>query len=208
MANHALASACLVLHATATGAGVHLFTSSLPPAVAKASPLQAQPLAQRLQLWSPGKPRRPPGSRAASGFPPKSTPPSATRAFPHPRRRLGCAARQPDLPRRRRRDRAARNSAASQARLDLRPQLPAAHYRRPRLRSPRRGAQTGSSSHDSPLPTHPLQGPAPRFGGDGGRPDPSARTRRRPHRRTPGDAETARFSPLKTPLPRKRSPSS
>ena len=38
MANHALASACLVLHATATGAGVHLFTSSLPPAVAKASP--------------------------------------------------------------------------------------------------------------------------------------------------------------------------
>jgi N-acetylmuramoyl-L-alanine amidase len=33
IANHALASACLILHATATGSGVHLFTSSLPPAV-------------------------------------------------------------------------------------------------------------------------------------------------------------------------------
>ncbi len=33
MANHAKASACLVLHATATGTGVHLFTSSLAPAV-------------------------------------------------------------------------------------------------------------------------------------------------------------------------------
>jgi N-acetylmuramoyl-L-alanine amidase len=32
IANHALASACLVLHATATGAGVHLYTSSLAPA--------------------------------------------------------------------------------------------------------------------------------------------------------------------------------
>jgi N-acetylmuramoyl-L-alanine amidase len=33
IANHALASACLILHATATGSGVHLFTSSLPPVV-------------------------------------------------------------------------------------------------------------------------------------------------------------------------------
>jgi len=31
IANHSLASACLVLHATATGSGVHLFTSSLAP---------------------------------------------------------------------------------------------------------------------------------------------------------------------------------
>lgn len=31
-ANHAQAAACLVLHATATGSGVHLFTSSLTPA--------------------------------------------------------------------------------------------------------------------------------------------------------------------------------
>ncbi|HEX4037547.1 MAG TPA: N-acetylmuramoyl-L-alanine amidase [Acidobacteriaceae bacterium] len=31
-ANHAQAAACLVLHATATGSGVHLFTSSLAPA--------------------------------------------------------------------------------------------------------------------------------------------------------------------------------
>ncbi len=31
IANHALAAACLVLHATATGSGVHLFTSSLAP---------------------------------------------------------------------------------------------------------------------------------------------------------------------------------
>lgn len=31
IANHAHASACLILHATATGTGVHLFTSSLPP---------------------------------------------------------------------------------------------------------------------------------------------------------------------------------
>jgi N-acetylmuramoyl-L-alanine amidase len=32
IANHAQAAACLVLHATATGSGVHLFTSSLSPA--------------------------------------------------------------------------------------------------------------------------------------------------------------------------------
>ncbi len=32
VANHALAAACLVLHATASGSGVHLFTSSLAPA--------------------------------------------------------------------------------------------------------------------------------------------------------------------------------
>lgn len=31
MANHAQASACLTIHATATGSGVHLFTSSLTP---------------------------------------------------------------------------------------------------------------------------------------------------------------------------------
>jgi len=31
-ANHAQAAACLVIHATATGSGVHLFTSSLAPA--------------------------------------------------------------------------------------------------------------------------------------------------------------------------------
>jgi N-acetylmuramoyl-L-alanine amidase len=37
IANHALASACLILHATASGSGVHLFTSSLPPAVAPGS---------------------------------------------------------------------------------------------------------------------------------------------------------------------------
>ena len=30
-ANHAMAAACVVIHATATGSGVHLFTSSLPP---------------------------------------------------------------------------------------------------------------------------------------------------------------------------------
>jgi N-acetylmuramoyl-L-alanine amidase len=34
IANHALASACLVIHATATGSGVHLYTSSLTPATA------------------------------------------------------------------------------------------------------------------------------------------------------------------------------
>ncbi|MGB6132210.1 MAG: N-acetylmuramoyl-L-alanine amidase [Acidobacteriaceae bacterium] len=32
IANHARAAACLEIHATATGSGVHLFTSSLPPA--------------------------------------------------------------------------------------------------------------------------------------------------------------------------------
>jgi N-acetylmuramoyl-L-alanine amidase len=37
IANHAKASACLVLHATATGSGVHLFTSSLAPSTATAS---------------------------------------------------------------------------------------------------------------------------------------------------------------------------
>jgi len=49
MANHALASACLVLHATATGAGVHLFTSSLPPIVANA-PAPSSP-ASSLVPW-------------------------------------------------------------------------------------------------------------------------------------------------------------
>jgi N-acetylmuramoyl-L-alanine amidase len=37
IANHALASACLILHATTTGSGVHLFTSSLTPVVTPAS---------------------------------------------------------------------------------------------------------------------------------------------------------------------------
>ena len=32
IANHAKADACLTLHATETGSGIHLFTSSLPPA--------------------------------------------------------------------------------------------------------------------------------------------------------------------------------
>lgn len=40
-ADHALAAACIVLHATATGSGVHLFTSSLAPtAYAKFLPWQ------------------------------------------------------------------------------------------------------------------------------------------------------------------------
>ena len=34
IANHALASACLVIHTTATGTGVHLYTSSLAPPTA------------------------------------------------------------------------------------------------------------------------------------------------------------------------------
>ena len=38
IANHALASACLFVHATATGGGVHLFTSSLAPVSAPPSP--------------------------------------------------------------------------------------------------------------------------------------------------------------------------
>lgn len=42
IANHALASACLILHATATGSGVHLFTSSLVPIPAVASTPAAQ----------------------------------------------------------------------------------------------------------------------------------------------------------------------
>jgi N-acetylmuramoyl-L-alanine amidase len=37
IANHALASACLIIHATAAGSGVHLFTSSLAAAAATAS---------------------------------------------------------------------------------------------------------------------------------------------------------------------------
>jgi len=36
IANHRAAAACIVLHATASGHGVHLFTSSLPPASAVA----------------------------------------------------------------------------------------------------------------------------------------------------------------------------
>jgi N-acetylmuramoyl-L-alanine amidase len=49
-ANHALASACLIIHATATGAGVHLFTSSLPPVVANTS-ATATPVAPGLVPW-------------------------------------------------------------------------------------------------------------------------------------------------------------
>jgi N-acetylmuramoyl-L-alanine amidase len=41
IANHALAAACLVLHATATGSGVHLFTSSLAPS---STPAAAVPI--------------------------------------------------------------------------------------------------------------------------------------------------------------------
>jgi N-acetylmuramoyl-L-alanine amidase len=50
MANHALASACVILHATATGAGVHLFTSSLPPVVANVS-ASATPATSALVPW-------------------------------------------------------------------------------------------------------------------------------------------------------------
>jgi N-acetylmuramoyl-L-alanine amidase len=39
-ANHSHASACLSLHATSTGNGIHLFTSSLPP-VTEADPRRA-----------------------------------------------------------------------------------------------------------------------------------------------------------------------
>ncbi len=48
IANHALASACLILHATATGTGVHLFTSSLAPITLTAS---ASPAAPSLVPW-------------------------------------------------------------------------------------------------------------------------------------------------------------
>jgi N-acetylmuramoyl-L-alanine amidase len=42
VANHALAAACLVLHATASGSGVHLFTSSLAPAANPGVPVPWQ----------------------------------------------------------------------------------------------------------------------------------------------------------------------
>ena len=42
-ANHARASACLLLHATASGNGVHLYTSSLAPAAMNAAPPAAGP---------------------------------------------------------------------------------------------------------------------------------------------------------------------
>ncbi len=41
IANHARAAACLILHATASGVGVHLFTSSLSPAPKTAVPAWA-----------------------------------------------------------------------------------------------------------------------------------------------------------------------
>jgi N-acetylmuramoyl-L-alanine amidase len=50
IANHALASACLILHATATGTGVHLFTSSLAPAIANAS-APSTPAASGFVQW-------------------------------------------------------------------------------------------------------------------------------------------------------------
>jgi N-acetylmuramoyl-L-alanine amidase len=44
--NHALAAACLLIHATATGSGVHLFTSSLAPATTPTSALTPWQTAQ------------------------------------------------------------------------------------------------------------------------------------------------------------------
>jgi N-acetylmuramoyl-L-alanine amidase len=49
IANHALASACLVLHATATGTGVHLFTSSLSPA--ETQPVEMLPWETAQAAW-------------------------------------------------------------------------------------------------------------------------------------------------------------
>jgi N-acetylmuramoyl-L-alanine amidase len=46
IANHALAAACLVLHATASGSGAHLFTSSLAPAAGASGGLVAWRTAQ------------------------------------------------------------------------------------------------------------------------------------------------------------------
>jgi N-acetylmuramoyl-L-alanine amidase len=56
IANHAQAAACLVLHATSSGSGVHLFTSSLAPAPQVAVPswatAQAGYVSQSLRLSS------------------------------------------------------------------------------------------------------------------------------------------------------------
>lgn len=56
MANHAQPAACILLHATASGAGVHLFTSSLPQAKRSAAPpwltAQAEYRTQSDQLLS------------------------------------------------------------------------------------------------------------------------------------------------------------
>jgi len=58
IANHALASACLVVHATATGTGVHLYTSSLappaapPPAMLRWRTAQAGWVTRSLRLTS------------------------------------------------------------------------------------------------------------------------------------------------------------
>jgi N-acetylmuramoyl-L-alanine amidase len=56
-ANHAPASACLLLHATASGTGVHLYTSSLAPTVVQAglhpwSAAQSPYITQSLRLSS------------------------------------------------------------------------------------------------------------------------------------------------------------
>jgi N-acetylmuramoyl-L-alanine amidase len=50
IANHALPSACLVLHATATGTGIHLFTSSLAP-IATAASASVSPTVPNLVPW-------------------------------------------------------------------------------------------------------------------------------------------------------------
>lgn len=56
LANHAQPAACILLHATASGAGVHLFTSSLPQAKPSAAPpwltAQAEYRTQSDQLLS------------------------------------------------------------------------------------------------------------------------------------------------------------
>ena len=60
IANHANAQACLSLHASESGSGVHLFISSLAPGAAR-------------RALPPGRPRRPPGYRAAWRWPGCST---------------------------------------------------------------------------------------------------------------------------------------
>ncbi len=184
IANHASASACLILHATATGTGVHLFTSSLRLSCqspsARTSPASAQALGSLANRTSRMDHAKPPPllrnqlrarTRRHSHYPRRRIDRSRSTiwpAQPWPSRSLHSQAPQPARP--------CQSPTANTSNGSSMPWPPRSWS----------GAPTGNSSHDSPPPTHSLLDPAPRFGSDGHRTDPSARTRCRPPRRSPG----------------------
>jgi N-acetylmuramoyl-L-alanine amidase len=86
IANHAHAAACIILHATATGVGIHLFTSSLAPAPSTPAPAwdtaQSAYINQSVRL----------SSDIDAGFDHTSIPTVVGRTFLQPLDNLSCPA--------------------------------------------------------------------------------------------------------------------